>query len=229
MSKEISNQSSKTYYTIVDGTFRTKVEETHPQAKKREVEMEDGSKKIKWERVVGALVGKIENIFIQDGTYGKTVNITLDKDSDGKAPAIQLGIDTGRYGVDFLKKLPNIDLSQDVMFRPFSFTPEGEDKKIQGLEIKQGESKIDNFFWDTKNKKPLNGYPELVKKTADMDKDDWKIHFLTANKHIVSYANTHILPKFRAQEVPAAIKRPKEESMPIEYPTEEINPEDIPF
>lgn len=221
MSQEIENKGNKVYYTVIEGTLRTRVEESHPQAKKREVEMEDGSKKVKWEREVGAIAGRIEDIYIQDGKFGQTVNITLDANTEGKNPVVQLNIENGRYGEDFLKKLPNIKLSDPVTLRPFSFTPEGEDKNVQGLEIKQNDKKIENYFWDKEKKKPLNGFPELEKKAEDMDKNDWKIHFLKARQFVVKYASDKILPKFRATQA--------EKEAPADYPQEDINPEDIPF
>lgn len=222
MSREETYSTKNKYFTVIDGTFRTQVPENHPEAQVRKWETPDGKSGIKYERVVNALFGKIENIEIRDGEYGKTLNISLDENEDGEVPVISLSC-ASRYGEDFLKKLPAVDLSKEVRIRPFSFTPEESDREVRGMEIAhKGEEdkfteKVKNFFYDVDNKKPLNGYP-IPENIEEMDSDDWKMFYTKARKFLIKYAEDNILPSFAA--------KPQKE---VEYPQEDINPEDIPF
>lgn len=212
------------YYTVIDGTFRTRVDKDHPQAKMREYETRDGAKAVKYERTVSALSGYIEDVSIFDGDYGKTINIRLDENEEGQSPVIQLNAGT-TYGEDFLKKAPNIDFGKEVRFSPFAFTSE-EGKEIRGISItqKEGEEdvKVKNFFYDTEQKTNINGYPEPDGSTEDYSKEDWKIYFLQARKFLLAYFAENVVPKIQFRE-----DRPKTVSRAEDV--EEINPDDIPF
>ena len=207
------------YYTVIDGTLRTKVDEGFPNAVRREYETKDGAKAVKFERVVDALKGYIEGIQFNDGDYGKTINITLDENDEGKKPIVQFSVE-GTYGEDVLKKLPGVDLSKEVRFRPFSFT--GDDgRDVRGVEITQGETKIKNFFYDPEKKLALNGYPTPEGDVSEYSKEDWKIFYLQARKFLVAYTQNEIIPKVGFVERVA--------STLVDADVEGINPSDIPF
>lgn len=209
-------KSSGLYYTVIDGTFRRRVEEGTPGAVLRKYETKDGGTGEKWEMVVDNLEGLIEEVGIHDGDYGRTLNIKLDANAEGVNPTIQFNVETN-YGEDVLKRIPNVDFSKPVRFRPYAFTGENE-KDVRGVEIKQGEEKHKNFFWDADNKAPLNGLPVPEGDTDSFSKDDWKIHFLNVRKFLINYFIENVQPKVG---VPKAVAD--------ENPAEEINPEDIPF
>jgi hypothetical protein len=180
------------YYTIIDGTFRRRVPEGTPGAIRREYETKDGAKGEKYEMVIDALEGTIEDMIIVEGDYGRQLSITLDKNVDGVNPKLQFGVET-TYGEDVLKKLPAVDFTQPVKFRPFNFTDQSTGKEVRGVEMKQGDNKLQNFFWDYDAKKAINGAPEF---TGDKDsKDDWKVHFLTVRKFLVGYFHEKVQPK----------------------------------
>lgn len=220
MSQEETRQGGL-YYTVIDGTFRTRVDQTHPDAKPREYETRDGAKSVKYERIVSALSGYIEDITINDGDYGKTINIKLDPNDQGINPFVQLNAATV-YGEDFLKKLPNIDLTNEVRMAPFSFTDENG-REVRGISITQGEEKLKNFFYDPEAKKPINGYPEPDGDTEAYSKEDWKIYFLQARKFLLIYAQEQVFPKLhsRPEHVPTTPSQVEADDEP--------NPEDIPF
>jgi len=56
-----------------------------------------------------------------------------------------------------------------------------------------------------------------------MSKTDWQIHFLTVQNFLVNYTKENIVPKFAGKT-----EQPSEEKG-LEYPEQEIKPEDIPF
>lgn len=183
------------YYTIIDGTFRTKVDETHPQATRREYETRDGAKAVKYERIVDALTGYIEDMGIYETDFGKVINIKLDPNEEGRNPIIQLNLETN-YGEDFLKKAPNIDLSSEVRFSPFSLTNENG-REIRGITLTQNGQKIQNYFYDPVAKKECNGFPTPEGAVEDYQKEDWKIHFLRVRKFLTYYFNDEVVPKVR--------------------------------
>jgi hypothetical protein len=98
--------------------------------------------------VYNALFGVIQDIKITDTEYGKQLTVALDPDDDGMTPIIALNV-TSRYGIDLLKRLPNVDLAKEVRFMPFVFDND-EGKEVMGLRLdhKDGEGNVikDEFF-----------------------------------------------------------------------------------
>jgi hypothetical protein len=192
------------YYSIVAGTFRTQVPQEDPTATRRDWESADGKKSgTKYERIVNALFGYIKDVSFADGEFGMQVLIKLDENEEGDNPIIALGT-SSREAEDFLRKLPNVDLSKEVRLRPFNF--EGDNnEEVRGMEIMQQDSddeftvKITNFFRDKDKKENINGYPNPEGDTADYSKDDWKIYFLSARKFLINYIKENICPQFTEQ------------------------------
>ena len=218
MSKEEAISDKSKYYTVHDGTFRVQVPANHPEAVQRDWETKDGKSGTKHERHVKALFGKVTGVRIQDGDYGKNLNVYLDQNEDGETPCITLSV-SSRYGEDLLKKLPAMT-AQEYRFMPFDFVDEkNAERRIKGISVtsKDGEEKftvkVPNFFYDAEAKKNLNGYPD----PTDEDKEDWAFYFKKANKFLVKYAEEKVVPKYQPLEAA------------FDYPTETINPEDIPF
>jgi hypothetical protein len=213
-----------------DGTLRLTVPEGTEGAVYREYETSDGKKGSKWELVFKSLSGKISNMSFYEGDYGTNLMVTLEywetvKDEDGhdkvgadgkpvmvqKEDTISLGTATP-FGEDFMKKLPNVNLDEYVTISPFSFIDDNG-KNRRGVTVKQGDVKIENFFYDKEKKKNLHKYPNPEGDTGTFTKDDWKIYFLQARKFLVKYTEENFLPKF-------AGRQPKIEVSTVEYPTD---------
>lgn len=203
------------YYSVIDGTFRRRVPDGTPGAVRREYETKDGTKGVKHEMVIDSLEGRIVDMGIHEGDFGRQLSIKLDPNADGVNPNLQFSAET-TYGEDVLKKLPHVDFSKDVKFRPFAFTDQDNGKEVRGIEISQDGEKYKNFFWDYENKKPVNGHPELEGDTDSFTKDDWKIHFMKVRKFLIGYFTDNLAPKM--QEAPQ--EAPK---------VEEIGEDGIPF
>jgi len=226
-------ETPKTYYTIVGGSFRVQVSKDDPTAVMREWESADGKERgVKYERIVNALFGLIEEVSFADTKYGMQVYIKLDFNEKQQQPIIALNM-ASREAEDFLKRLPNIDLSKEVRLRPFNFEDRQSHEEVRGMEVmqpnEQGEfkTKITNFFRDAEKKENINGFPNPEGETADYSKDDWKIYFLSARKFLINYTKENICPKFR--DLPQRTPRSLEEERGVEYPKADINPDDIPF
>lgn len=220
------NQSNKLFLSIVQGEFTYQVPEGTDGARRREWEV--GKKSgVKWEFTYRAISGKIEDVSFyegeNDGRKFTTLNIALEENEDGKVPVITTNVDS-RYAQDLMKKLPNVDFSQSVRIRPFSFQPEGEDKTVTGIELtQQGTSgdwdkKITSAFHKREDDKTVTiGDFPVPENKEGMDSDDWKMYFTQVKKFLVKNTKENICPKFVKVEEP------------LEYPTEEIDPKDIPF
>lgn len=234
MSKEEkSENSNSTYWSIIEGSFRTQVPQTHPEVIVRHWEA-GGESGVKYERAVRALTGYITKVDFYDGESGgrkfTNLNIHLDADENGKTPIISVGVST-RYAQDILKKLPNIEMKDDVRIRPYSFQPEGEDKNVTGVEITQRngaglfEKKINSFFSVKEGEKWVakNGYPTPEGDTAEYSSDDWDIFYKLARRFLVNYTKQHIVPKFeKVEKDPLAEVFEKKDE-------ESFDPAEIPF
>lgn len=234
MSQEEKRDNNKVFWSVIQGKLKTEVPETHPDAEVRHWEA-GGKKGTKIERSVDSLRGIITDVSFYDGeSDGRkftTLNVVLDENEQGKKPVISTGIST-RYAQDILKKLPEVELDKEVRFRPFSFTPDGEDKIVSGMEITQPDkigkftNKIGSFFHfqDGSGKwKAKDGYPLPEGDTSTYTSDDWQIYFKQVNRYLVNYCKEKIIPQFAAQE-----HAPKDITESFEKP-QEINPDDIPF
>lgn len=188
-------QERKTYLNVQGKVeennvcFRQVVPEGTPGAKLRKYETSDGTKGEKWELWFKEVGGRITNVYFFDGDYGKNLIITLDA---GLEEPVKLSLGTStKYGEDLLKKLPNIDFNKDVVLSPYGFESEG--KTLQGITVTQDNVKVTGAYYDPEKKKNLLDMPE----PADIkDKEDWKIYFLQAHKHMINYTEENICPQF---------------------------------
>ncbi len=190
------------YFSVVQGTFRTKVEQDHPAAVRRDWKSVDGKTSgTKYERVIDALFGFIKEINFVDSEYGMQIHIKLDENEEGESPIIALPT-ASREGEDFLKKLPNISLGNEVRLRPFNFEGEKGDE-VRGMEVMQQDAagqfklKVTNFFRDAIAMKNINGMPDP--ESSDLSKDEWKMYFLQCRLFLIKYAKQHILPKLQGE------------------------------
>lgn len=229
MSTEIQ-KTHGLYYQVIDGTFRRKVTEDTQGAVKREYETKDGNKGVKFEMVIDSLEGYIEEANIFDGDFGRSLQLKLDENPNGQNPHIQFSVEN-TYGEDMLRKLPNVDFSKPVKLRPYAFTNQENGRDVRGVEVSQGETKHKNYFWDFENKKTVNGIPEPEGDKDEYTKDDWKMHFLSVRKFLITHFTDNVRPKMEA----AAMEQRSEDRKSTitdtgaEYPQEDIKAEDIPF
>lgn len=187
----LKEREQKTYAIIIaDGSIRLKADDNDPKAVTRTIELKDGTTMTKRERVYHELSGFIRSVEFKDGDYGKSVNVGVE--DGGEIITLSLGLGSN-FGEDFLKKLPNVKFSEEVIMRPYSF--EDDKKKLRkGITIIQGLDKLTNFFGDPETKTNLHGYPEVPKPYNEMDSDDWKIYFMQARKFLQAFTEANIIP-----------------------------------
>lgn len=182
-----------------DGMIRVKADKETPGAKYREYETSDGTKGSKYELEYSELSGKIIGLEFFDGDYGKVLQVKV---KDGDEVIVLCLTVSSNFCEDFMKKLPNVDLSKEVTIKPYSFEDKITKKLKKGVTIIQGEEKAANFFIKDlgDNKYGLtNGYP-APEKDKTYDKEDWKIYFMQARKFLVNYITENIIPKINEVE-----------------------------
>jgi hypothetical protein len=171
-----------------------------PNAVRRDWKSADGKTSgTKYERIVTSLIGYIEDIQFFDGTYGMEINVAFDRSEDGYKPVMALKL-SSREGEDFLKKLPNLDLTKEVRVRPYNFTGR-DDEEVRGIEVTQQDPsgefnvKIVNYFYDPEQKVETNGFLSPEGDTSFYSKDDWKIYFMLTRKFLKTYTEKEMCPK----------------------------------
>lgn len=231
-------REQKVYLQVIaDGSIRKVVPEGTPGAVKREYEdRETKEVKHKFELVYSAINGIIGKVTINKGKYGDQLIIPI---TDGDE-TFTLALSTSQnYGEDFMKKMPNINFEKPVRLAPFSFTSD-QGKIIRGIDVRQdwnphepvtadNGNKIPSNYFDPMAKRNINGYPDPEGNTRDFSTDDWKIYFAIARKFLVGDLKTKGLIVDSATAGATTSVAAKEIVPDIEYPEDEINPEDIPF
>lgn len=216
------------YVTIhSDGTLREKVNENDDGATRREYKTRDGATGVKFERVFDSVRGKITNVFFRDGEYGMQLGLTF---TDEDENVIHVMSNTqSNFAEDIMKKLPDIDLDHSMWMKPYAF--EDDNSKLRkGVTFMQGERKIKSIFSDPDTKELKNGYPAPEGDTKEYDNEDWKMYFMKARKFLIKYTQEHICPRYATKQQKEADKAFNDyPAAGVDYPTDDINPDDIPF
>jgi hypothetical protein len=199
----LQETSNKTYLRISGGRVCRSVKEGTEGAQRRETKKGD----VIWELVWESLSGVLDSIaFRDDPKYGKSWNLTILDLTD--TFVLQVNEDS-RYGVDLLKKIPNLHHGVQYTFKPWAFEKDGKPKS--GLAITDSNGvKVENFYqtftekqdggWDIKNRKE---FPEF--KGDPKDRDDLKIYFVVLAKYLRGEALRHIQSKFQEPVAPEPV------------------------
>ena len=191
-------KENKTYAIITaDGALRIQTNEQDPNAEKRVIEKDDGSKIVKWELVKKGYKGKIECISFREADFGKMMNIAFVKERANE-PQVVLSLNTDiDFAKDIMKKLPNVDLKEELSLSPFSFKNDN-DKPVKGITIWQNGEKALNFFRkfdkDGKNGENVNGMPDPDNNGKGFDRDDWIMYFTKVKKFLIKFTEDNIIP-----------------------------------
>lgn len=198
-------QSNAIFLSIADGKLSRRV----LQPTDKSVQRTTKTGKVVNEVFYKGWKGKITNIEIKEHKeYGKFWNVTL-TDEDGDA-IIQMNYSSG-YSAAFLKTLPNIDLTKDVVFTP-SMKMEG-DKKKTTIFLSQNGNPLKHAF----TKDNPNGLPQLrqQKVKGKMVWDDSDLMEFLENM-----VKTEIIPK---------LKKAHTEPSPVGADSQDASDDDLPF
>jgi len=219
------------YYSIKDASFRLKTDKEDPEAIRREyTNPKTGEEGVAYERAFKALYGVISDVSfhenaLKDGTVLRSLNISLGEDDNGVSQIVSIPVDS-RFATDFMKRLPNIKLSEEVRLMPYDFEPKEGARQV-GISIMHKDSadnfteKVENTFFtkmeEIDGKKVytnLHGFPEATEEDAS----DWAFYFKGVNKFLVKYTKENIIPKLA--ELPKSVS-----PMPKSYEEQELNNE----
>lgn len=187
MEDGLSERESVTYLRASMGKLRKKTTKEDPKA----VEWKDDDGVSHYDLVYGNLIGALVGVYFKDHPeYGRQWSIKVK--AGQQFYSVQM-TENSRYGIDFLKKLPNLVQGERYKFTPWEMETDG--KKKGGLAIVRvsDEEKIGSFFqtftdlgngqWDITN---IRNFPDF---TGDRnDKDDWKSYYIQVTKFLRNYA-----------------------------------------
>jgi hypothetical protein len=216
-----SGNSPRVFLSVGFGKLRqkqlenkTKVDATTPNAVKRVTQSGGDS----WALEYDFISGIIENIFFkEDHEYGDSFEVTIRDAAD----LYQISFpEDSRYCMEFLTKLPKLDLNKDVKIQVYDFTTK-EGKRKSGVSVSQGDEKIQSYYTNKigeNSYEAINGFPVAPVDMNWKDKDDTKIYFISVKKFLRSEFKRLFPNGFSKQPVSSA---PVVET--------EAEPDDLPF
>lgn len=215
-------ESNVLYLSIAQGNLVQKSDKDNPEARKRTWTDDDGNEKHKWEIWHRNLTGRITDLKIKDGKFGKELLITIQSGEDKAVVQVSVNSD---YFTDFAQRLPSVDLTKDVVINPYDIENEGDKRNSRGISIKQNGESVKNYYFDYENKKSINGIPSVSEEEReDMESDDWKVHFIKVNKFLRNQVEKIEIPNYTPpkSEEPVATKT-KPKSKPKAASTGEVD------
>lgn len=224
------DKDQKRYLTILaDGKLHERVDEDTEGAKVRTKKNQDGTTEevtdkddnLIYELTYPGITANVGKIQISEGDYGSNLNIDL-TDEDDNQFVLSLKCDSP-YGENFMQRLPNLDLNEPVVFKPYAFKPKGSDQKQRGLTLLQGEPKSEEKVANAFEKVEENGDREVLIKGFPMpdpkkkyNSEKWKIFFATRREWVMDYL-------VEAEMIlPADASAPEKEDEDTEEPEEEV-------
>lgn len=180
-----SNRESKVYFNIIDGKFCINVPEGTEGAKSRI----NKNGKVVHEVYHDSFTGLLTGIRVTESLeYGKSWN--FDFVAGGEEYTLKLSY-SNSFAQNFLKMLPNIDLSKEFKITPVTKVVEG--KNQSSLFINQDGESVKHAF----TRENPNGMPDLVKVKVS-GKETWddsdRLEFFEA------MVNTTIVPKLEGNK-----------------------------
>lgn len=196
--------NSAIYYTISDG----KICRQHREPVEGSISRVNKTGKTVHETFHKALKGRITDIKVKDGDYGKQWIVTL-QDETGQNEQLQFQYSSG-YANGFLRALPNVDMSKEVVIAPNMQVK--DDKKKTTIFLSQWSEEEKKWIatkWFFTKDEP-NGIPDLEQKKVKgkVIYDDSEIM-----EFLEKMVNTQILPKLKG--VAAAVGDDDKEEAPF--------------
>jgi len=227
MSREKQEEQIEMYRVLAsEGSFVKKVDKGTPNSRVRTyTNPKTETEETVTEDVVKAFIGYIRNIELVEQDWGEVLMITLLEDN-GKEVNLSFNADSN-FGIDIMKKLPNVDPMKLVRLAPYSFESEG--KKLRGVTVEQDAEKIYTFFSEKNGDtvKSINGFPEPKGDTSKFTKKNWRDYFgVDVYNFLRDYTVDTTIPKFDdLPPLPAeAIQMDREAES-----NEEITADEVPF
>jgi len=196
----LDTRQTGNFITILGGKLCQRVSEDTIGAVKRTNKLGN----VVYEKFYDSFTGKLIDIKVQDGTYGKTWNFVF---KDKEEPyTLQLSY-SNSFSTALLKMLPNLDLTHEMKISPSVKEVDGKDRS--SLFINQDGKTIKHAY----SRENPNGMPDMEQVTVKgvLVWDDTKrLEFLDKMVHET------IIPKLRAINGEAPIVAPTSEEIKVE-------------
>lgn len=178
----LGEKSNKLYLKVSLGAIRKTTTKDDPKAKVRQ--NKDGENV--YERVYNFIDGQLENItFYEHEEFGNSWTLHLKDGEEHYGLQVQ---ENSRYGIDLLKKLPNLIRGERYKIIAYDFEKDGQRRVGLSIEELKTNSKIQSYYQkvekdgDKLKITQLHGFPEF---DGDWkDKDDTKIYFTKVTKFL---------------------------------------------
>jgi hypothetical protein len=214
----------KIYLTVGFGRIRQKtlenkqkVDTNTPGAIKRVLQSGTESWALEYDFVSGV----IKSIFYkEDIQYGNSFEVVIEDIVDTYQVSFS---EDSRFWIDFMKKLPNIDLNKEVKITTYDFTDK-QNKHRAGISVEQDGTKIKSYYeiqQEDKTWELLHGFPS-GEGIDFKDKDETKMYFIKVKK----FLRNEFISKFK-DKVFGTIQLENFPDTDLELPPSEKN--DLPF
>lgn len=151
----LETRTGGNYITILGGKFCQRVPEGTEGATQRTNKLGNTV----FEKYYDSFTGKLIDIKVQDGTYGKTWNFVF---QDQKDPyTLQLSY-SNSFSTALLKMLPNVDLTQEMKLSPSTKVDPETGKNKSSLFINQNGQALKHAF----TRENPNGMPDMEQVTV---------------------------------------------------------------
>lgn len=215
-----TGSDSTQFFTIVGGKFAKRVDAETPNAVARTLTKGKNEGNEVHELLYSELVGKIDQVKIEDKEWGQNINIVLD---DGDTLSLSLDSNIGNV---FAKIIPNIETDLPVTLKTWM-----DDEGKTAFTIMQ---KDQYLKWAFTRDYP-NGMPQAVEKTV-AGKTKWDFDEQKEFLYNVLVENAKRFQSQYDQDVPAKIAgiipmaKDQPEETPLEQPEDgKVKIEDVPF
>ena len=166
-------------------------------------------KGVKIEKHYESVSGKITDIKFVDTEFGTLLQVTV-TDPFLADDVEVLSMSTSQsYAQDFMTKLPNINLSEEIVLKPFCFTPEGGKRELKGITVTQNGQKVEKSFRKKTGEKNKDGfdiytedmgmpsYPKTLnnEKNEMKKKEGQKRYYKDVEIFLVDYTTEHFATK----------------------------------
>lgn len=202
------------YWQIKAGKIAQKSEEGKEGAVKRSWTMKDGTKGEAWEIQKEAWKGRILSVKIRSTDFGQQCSIRFD-DATISMPT------AGKYFGSFAEVLPNIDLSEEVIIRPYDFEDKETGRTLTGISVKQKGEKVKNAYKEKVDGKwkTYKGYPVVDEKKKSKE-GYWKLYYGEVTMFLADEIEKMLFSNEIAKDLGGKV---------VEEPIDTINVDEIPF
>lgn len=183
----LENRDSGNYFTILSGKFCQRVDQNTDGATPRVNKLGNTV----YEMFYDSFTGKLLDIKVKDGSYGKSWVFIFQDDSSPILWNLQLSY-SNSYATALLKMLPNIDLESPIKLSPSQKVVDG--KTQSSLFINQNGKTIKHAY----TRENPNGLPDLEEKTVKGQTvwdDTLRLEYL------FTMINRDVLPKLKDNKV----------------------------